>query len=65
MRSDSYKSRFKEGRGKKKKNLSKVFMLLFRRPYLQPWEDVSLLSDETKITLAETLSFEKQGWKSS
>lgn len=64
MRSESYKSRFKEGR-RKKKNLSKVFMLLFRRPYLQPWEDVSLLSDETKITRAETLSFEKQGWKSS
>lgn len=64
MRSDSYKSRFKEGR-KEKKNLSKLFMILFRRPYLQPGEDVSLLSDGTKITLAETLSFEKQGWKSS
>lgn len=63
MRSDSYKSHPK--RKEKKKNQSKVFMILFRHPCLQRWEDFSLLSDETKINLAETLSFSKQGWKSS
>lgn len=63
-RSDSYKSHPQKKEKKKKKPL-KVVVILFRHPCLQRGEDFSLLSDETKINLAETLSFSKQGWKSS
>lgn len=62
MRSDSYKSH--PAPTPKKKDQSKVFMILFRHLCLQLWEDLSLQS-ETKINPAETLSFSKQGWKSS
>lgn len=62
MRSDSYKSH--PAPTPPKKDQSKVFMILFRHLCLQLWEDLSLQS-ETKINPAETLSFSKQGWKSS